>query len=186
MKKVILYFLMILLSLNLVLAAKLTSITLNNEVQVFKVAANDGLSITGYNRSAIIIDNVGSVSADLKIFGYDGSIIMYYTLSKDNIIKVDFNKDKIYDAEIGFVRKETDKSILAIKGINEINTFNTYDPSNSNSTSSTTNTNEDSTGNVIADVTGQTTFKTNTTKGIFIALISIVCVLSLYYVFKKE
>lgn len=179
---------MILLSLNLILAAELTSITLNNEVQVFKVSANDGLSITGYNRSAIIVDNVGSVSSDLKIFGYDGSVIIYYTISKDRTVKVDFNKDKIYDAEIGFVKKEDSKSIIAVKGIHEKNTLNTWNPSNStsNSTTSTTITEDLSTGNAIADITGQTTLKTNTTKGIFITLIVIVCVLSVYYIIKKE
>lgn len=185
MKKIILYFFIILLGVNLILAAKLTSITLNNDVQVFKIPTSDGLSITSYNRSAIIVDNIGSVSADLKIFGYDGSILIYYTLSKDNTIKIDFNKDRIYDAEIGFIKKDGDKSVIGIKGIHEENTSKTSTTSNSTNTiTNITYKNNDLTNE--SDITNQKTFKTNTTKGLFITLIVIVCILSIYYIIKKE
>ncbi len=97
-KKGLVAFLFLLLTIELALAGTLFELDLSSSpVQVFLLSAKDGISVLGEKKGTIIADEVHESSVNLDIFLESGKINNYATLSLGQTIAIDLDRDQTKD-----------------------------------------------------------------------------------------
>lgn len=82
--------------------------------KTFILNEGDGVSITGYKKATVVIDNIleDEEAVDLRIYSPEGSVAQDITLDGTKYSKIDINRDKKMDFIIVFNGLEGGKAIL--------------------------------------------------------------------------